>query len=87
MTGNFQYTFLDPMIDQIADVLAIRKKALALYAEGKTLMSWTGEGSEGQREFVAPVESILAETRMFLKTKDPNRYGQVVRQTKVLRVG
>ena len=81
-----QYQFLDPLIDSEDDVLAIRAAALALYKEGKTIISWTGEGTEVTRQFVAPVEKILAETRMFLKQLHPETYGYPVRNSRVFRI-
>lgn len=85
--GDFitQYQFLDPHIDSIDTVLAIRAKAMALYAEGKVLMEFEGEGTSGKRVFVAPIEKILAETRMFLKQADPATYGYPLRTMKVFR--
>lgn len=85
--GDFltQYQFLDPLIDSIDTVLSIREKALQLYAEGKTLLEWQGEGTSGKRVFVAPVEKILAETRMFLKQADPATYGYPITRMKVFR--
>lgn len=81
-----QYQFLDPVIDDKDAVLAIRATALALYAEGKTLMEWSGEGTSGKRQWVADIEQILAETRYFLKQYDPATYGYVVRSAKQFRV-
>lgn len=80
-----QYQFLDPLIDDIDVVLEIRAQALKLYAEGKTLIEWQGEGTSGKRVFVAPIEKILAETRMFLKQKDPATYGYPITRMKVFR--
>jgi hypothetical protein len=80
-----QYQFLDPHIDDLDTVLAIRAKALQLYSEGKTLVEWDAEGSSGKRQFVAPIQEILAETRMYLKQKDPETYGYPITRMKVFR--
>ncbi len=81
-----QYQFLDPLIDDVDTVLAIRKAALALYQEGKSIMKWEGEGTSAERQWVAPVEKILAETRMFLKQAMPDVYGYPVNNVRVFRI-
>lgn len=83
---GLQYVFLDPKLDSEDDILAIRAKALEMYKEGKTILTWSGEGNEATREFVAPVESILAETRMALKQGWPEKYGYPVRNARVCRI-
>jgi hypothetical protein len=87
MSDSYHYNWLDPIIDTEADVLAIRKKAMELLREGKTIMSWEGEGTQASKQFVAPIQEILAETRYCLKQKNPSKYGAIVRQTQVLRLG
>ena len=86
MSDLQSYLLLDPMIDDISDVLKIRAEALKLYREGKTFMKFSGEGTEAESEFVAPVERILAETRAFLKAADPMTYGFVVRRSQQIRI-
>ena len=83
-TSGFQ---LDPLIDQVEDVLAIRAAAITLMKEGKTIMEWSGNGTEAKKEWVAPISEILAETRRFLKLADPQTYGRIVRQSTMLRCG
>lgn len=82
-----QYQFLDPLIDSIDDVLAIRQAALNLYKEGKTIMKWAGEGNEAERQFTAPIQQILAETRYFLKQADPATYGYPITKSRIFRIG
>ena len=82
---NF-YNYLDPHIDTEGDVLKIRKRALELYRKGTALMEWNGEGTTGKRQFVADVQDILRETRYFLKTLNPQKYGRIVRQSSVFRL-
>jgi len=86
MSDTYFGGYLDVMIDSEADVLAIRAKAMENYRKGVLTLEWSGEGTEGKREFVAPVQDILRETRLFLKTKNPGRYGSIVRQSQVLRL-
>jgi uncharacterized Fe-S cluster-containing radical SAM superfamily protein len=77
---------LDPRIDSIEDVLHIRREALKLYAEGKTIMEYHGEGASFKREFVDEIAEILWKTRIFLKQADPEKYGYIIRSTKQIRV-
>lgn len=86
-SAGYQFNFLDPLIDSEEEVLCIRKTALKLYTEGKTIIEYTGEGTSAGRSFVAPIESILAETRRCLKLMNPQKYGHVVRQSNMLRLG
>ena len=87
MTGGFQYVFLDGLLDTEDQILEIRAHAMKMYREGKTILSWTGEGSEAEKAFVAPVESILAETRHALKSRWPEKYGYIVHSTTMRRFG
>ena len=68
---------LDPLIDTEEEVLALRAKAKALALEGKTIMEYTGEGTEYKRKFTLPVEQVLSETRYCLKQMNPLKYGWV----------
>lgn len=79
------YNLFDPKIDSIETVLAIRAKALQLYAQGNTVMEWTGEGTSAKKAFVAPIMEILAETRWFLKNADPQTYGYPLTTKKIFR--
>jgi hypothetical protein len=83
-TSGFQ---LDPRIDSEETVLKIREHALKLLMDGTTIMKWEGEGTTAERQFVAPVSEILAETRKFLKLINPHKYGHVVRQSQMIRCG
>lgn len=77
---------LDPNIDDLDTVLALRKSALKLMAEGKTIMEWSGEGTDVKREFIAPVMEVIRETTRFLKNFDPQTYGAPVRNARVFRI-
>ena len=61
------YRFLDPRVDDIDTVMALRQKALALLAEGKTVMRWGGEGTNVDKAFVVPLEQVLEETKYFIR--------------------
>ena len=79
-----KFIFLDPIILTEAQILAIYNNALALIAEGKTQMSWQGEGVSSDKAFVAPVMDILAEARYALKVKNPQKYGWITNRSKVI---
>jgi len=83
---GFQYVFLDPVIDSEETILAIRAAALSAYQAGRQVLEWTGEGNSGKKAFVAPVESILAETRYALKQLNPAVYGYIVRNSRAFRI-
>ena len=85
-SSGYQFVFLDPLIDSEATVLSIRAEAMKLYREGKTIMSYSGEGTEATRQWTAPIESIMAETRRCLKLINPDKYGRIVRQSTMIRI-
>jgi hypothetical protein len=72
----------DPIIDTEASILTIRAAALALVAEGKTIMEYNGEGTEYKRRFTLPVEQVLSETRYCLKQINPQKYGWATTTTR-----
>lgn len=79
------YLTLDVKIDSEEVVLDIRAKALALYAQGNTIMKWQGEGVSAEKSFVAPIKDILEETRIFLKSLNPAKYGYPLTNKKIFR--
>jgi hypothetical protein len=79
------FIYLDIFIDTEKEVLAMRATAKQLFAEGKTTMTWTGEGVSASKQFVAPVLDILAETRQFLKLKNSSKYGRISTSASQLR--
>ena len=68
---------LDPNILSEDELLNIYKSAVKLYAEGKTVMQWSGEGTESTKAFTAPIADILREARYALKQKNPAKYGYI----------
>jgi hypothetical protein len=86
MSDTNYYNLLDPKIDTEDDVLEMRKKAMSLLKEGKTVMEWTGEGTTSKKQFVAPIVEIMRETRYFLKQLNPCLYGKIVRRSTQLRL-
>lgn len=80
------YIYLDPLIDPVELVLDIRRVAVSQWQQGRVTMKYTGEGTEFQKVFAAPTEVILAETRHYLKTYDPRKYGYILSSVKQVRV-
>lgn len=79
-----KFVFLDPIILTEQQLLDIYNSAIALLKEGKTQMSWSGEGVESSKQFVAPTMDILMEARYALKVKNPNKYGWITNRSKVI---
>jgi|APCry1669188910_1035180.scaffolds.fasta_scaffold148609_2 hypothetical protein len=75
--------FFDPLILTEAQLLSYYNKALSLVLEGKTLMSWSGEGVQSSKAFSMPVEQVLREVRLALKAKNPQKYGYITNRSRV----
>ena len=58
-----------------SDILAIRDKAVAMFKEGKTIMSYSDSGSNVNKSFVLAPKEVLAECQHALKLLDPETYG------------
>ena len=58
-----------------SDILAIRDKAVAMFKEGKTIMSYSDSGSNVSKQFVMSPKEVLAECQHALKLLDPDTYG------------
>ncbi len=58
------------------------QKAYCLLMEGKTIMEFSGQGSEFKSEFPIPVEQMLSECNYALKQKNPGKYGNIVTSVK-----
>jgi hypothetical protein len=63
-------------------VLAIQAKGIALMLEGKTIMEWSGEGTEVTREFTMSIPDMLEECKYTLKQKWPQTYGYPVNRVR-----
>jgi hypothetical protein len=59
----------------VSDILAIRDKAVAMFKEGKTIMSYSDSGSNVSKQFVMSPKEVLAECNHALKLLDPDTYG------------
>lgn len=62
-------------------VLAIRDTAIALIAEGKTLMSVGAGGKSGSRQFPMQPADIVRECNAALRHINPTRWGKRHRKT------
>ena len=58
---------------EVLEILSTAKKFLK---EGKTLMQWTDNGTNSQKEFAMPVKDCLDECRLALQTINPKKYGR-----------
>jgi len=58
-----------------SDILAIRDKAIAMFKEGKTIMSYSDSGSNVNKSFVLAPKEVLSECQMALSLLDPETYG------------
>lgn len=63
-------------------ILAIQQKAVSLLLEGKTTISWTGEGSGAAKAFAMPISDVLEECKYALCSLDPATYGNLLIQIK-----
>ena len=70
-----QGLLLDPNILTEDQVLALYNLAFTLLMEGKTYMSFEGEGTSFTSKFPIPVETMLAEARYCLRQMNPAVYG------------
>ena len=76
--------YLDHLILTETELLAIYSAAIALITEGKTIMSWGGEGTTATKQFVANPLDIAREARHALKTKLPQKYGYITNRSRVI---
>lgn len=51
----------------LEQVQAIHARAVSLLIEGKTIMSWGGEGKSGSKQFTMPINEVLAECNARLR--------------------
>jgi len=70
-----QGLLLDPTILTEDQVLALYNKAFSLLLEGKTTISWQGEGTSATKAFTIPVQQMMSEARYCLRQMNPSVYG------------
>jgi len=78
--------YFDIHIDTEEEVLKIRAKAMELMRQGIVTMTWGGEGVNASKQFTAPVLDILAESRFFLKSLNPTKYGYLTNSSRQIRI-
>lgn len=66
------YKYLDPRVDDLAYVQQLRQNCLALILQGKTLMSYSAEGSSGTKQALIPISDLLQETKFFIRDATGN---------------
>ena len=72
---NTQGLLIDCTILSEDEILALYRKAYDLLIEGKTYMSFDGEGTSFTSQFPIPVETMLSECRYALRNCWPDKYG------------
>lgn len=77
-------SILDGNILSEQQLLDIYNAAVALVLEGKTIMSYGGEGTNASRAFVANPMDIAKEARYALKQKWPKKYGYIAHTSKIV---
>ena len=65
----------DPNVWTEQELLCFRDTAKKLLLEGKTIMTYQGEGTGAGREFSMPPDQLLLEVTWALKSKLPTKYG------------
>ncbi len=68
----------DVNVDNLDDVLDIRSNVIEqLKAGGTVLVEWTSENTTVRKLIGIPLKTLLNETLIYLKLKDPDTYGQI----------
>jgi len=78
--------YLDSFILTEAQLLAIYMRAVQLIQEGKTVMSFDGEGTSFSKDFTAQPMDVAREARRALKEKNPMKYGYIAQSCRVFFV-
>ena len=60
----------------VAEVLAIQRRAKELLLEGKTVMNWNDADTSVSKQFAMPVAEVLEECAHALRVLDPATYGR-----------
>lgn len=85
---GYQFVLFEPGVDSIDDVLAAKNNAMALLMEVKTIIAYSGEGTDVQKKMVVDLQDIIMAANRYLKIVDPDTYGgRPVRQSRVIRTG
>lgn len=63
------------MILTVPQIEAIRDRAAAMLAEGKTIMSYNDSGTQVDKQWPIEIPMVLMEVRYALQMKQPDIYG------------
>jgi hypothetical protein len=63
-------------------ILAIQAEAVSLVLQGKTVMQWSGEGTEATKKFAMNPVDVLEECNFSLKQLNPDTYGNLIKIVK-----
>ena len=72
----------DPFIFTEQELLDLKHTAFRLMKEGKTIMSYAGEGTSASRQFTMPIDEMLLEVVWALKSKLPGKYGHIATRSR-----
>ena len=86
--SGYRFILFEPGIDNEEYVLQCKNNAMATLLEIKTIIQYSGEGTEVQKKMVTDLENIIMDANRFLKIVNPDKYGgRPVRQSRVIRTG
>ncbi len=72
----------DPKVFTEHDLLRLKERAFELLREGKTIMSYDGEGTSAGRQFTMPIADMLLEIVWSLKSINPQKYGYLANRVR-----
>lgn len=59
----------DVDFDELSEVQAIHRQAKRFLLEGKSVMSWTGQGDASTLQWTLPIDYVISECRYFFRRK------------------
>lgn len=75
--------YIDPKILSEKTILEIYNRAIEHIRDGKTILSWQGEGTQASKQFTATPMEIAREARWALKSGWPHKYGFISQSARV----
>jgi hypothetical protein len=71
----------NPVLDSIADVIAIRQRAIESLKAGASVVSWAVEGTSVNKVIALSPEKVIYECNEYLRYIAPDVYGRRIRRT------
>ena len=84
--SGFQFNFLDGSILTEQQLLDTYHKLYKEYSEPLSIIEWQDKGATSRAELLSSLEERMMNIRYVLKSKWPQKYGQIVRNSKVIRL-